>query len=87
MIVVSSSSIGLSNIGPLLALGNGQWVSFEPERASTGHCINCGVRPPRHLIAATMNLAMVASAQRDREFVTDLSSESAALGEAEVVSV
>ena len=49
--------------------------------------INCGLVPPCRFITVTMQFAMVASAERDGELVTDLAAERAALCEAEVMGV
>jgi hypothetical protein len=62
-------------------------VSFEPQRPSNDGRIDAGVLPPPGFIAATVDLAMMSSAQRNGELIADLAPEGSALRKAEVVSI
>ena len=62
-------------------------MGFEPQHAGCFGRIYPGSLPPRGFIAAPMNLAMMASAQRDGELVADLAAKGAGLRKAEVVRV
>ena len=50
-------------------------MRFKPQRARRRQGIDCSRLPPRRFIAVTMELAMMSSAQRHCEFVTDLATE------------
>jgi hypothetical protein len=82
-----NSSWRLGDIGGSAAWRGHQRVSFEPQRPSGDGWINPGVPPPCGFIAATVDLAMVPSAQRNGELIADLAPECPALGKAEVVSI
>jgi hypothetical protein len=60
-------------------------VRFQPERTSRHGRIDPGAAPPGGFIAAAVDLAVVAAAQRDSELVADLAAECSALGKAQVV--
>jgi hypothetical protein len=61
-------------------------MSFEPQGARRGAGIHADLFPPFHFIA-TMHLAMVSTAERDREFVADFASKCTRLGKAKMVGV
>jgi hypothetical protein len=62
-------------------------VRRDPEFASDDNRIDPDVLPPRGFVTATVNLAMMAAAERNGEFVADLATERAVLCEAKMVSV
>ena len=62
-------------------------MGFKPQRPGHFSRIEPGGFPPRRFIAGTMDLAMMASAQRHREFVADLAAKRGMLGEAKMVRV
>lgn len=64
-----------------------QRLRFQPKRTGRGTWFNSGGCLPCGFIAAAMDLAMIATAQRDGELVADLASERAAFGKAQVVGI
>jgi len=52
-----------------------QRMSLQPQHARGGSWIDTDLAPPGGLIAIAMNLAVVPSAERNSELVTDLSAE------------
>ena len=60
-------------------------VSSHSARAGTVGSMPAS--PPCGFIAAVVNLAMMASTQRDRELVADFAAESAALGKAQMMGI
>jgi hypothetical protein len=60
---------------------------LKPQRAGGDGRINPGLAPPSGFIAVAMDLAVVASAQRNRELIADLAPERSALGESQVVGI
>jgi hypothetical protein len=48
----------------------------QPKRAGYGGSIDSGLTPPSRFIAAPMHLAMMTTAERDRELIADLAAES-----------
>ena len=64
-----------------------QRMRFPPQRTGRRGRIYTGGFPPLGLIAATMDLAMVPSAQRDSELVADLAAERAALSKAQMMRI
>ena len=62
-------------------------MRLEPQRARGSTWIKSGCPPPRGFVAVAMDFAVVASAQRNRELITDLSPESPGLGETQMMQV
>jgi hypothetical protein len=62
-------------------------MRLRPQYRGSSQGINTGSLPPLGFIAATMELAVVATAEWDREFVAHLASERPVLSKAQVVSV
>ena len=62
-------------------------MRLEPQHSRGSSRINPNFTPPCRLIAATMDLAMMAPAQRHREFVADLAAKRPALREAQVMRI
>ena len=62
-------------------------VRFEPQRACRAGRIESELLPPCGFITMAMKLAMMSPAQRDREFVTDLSPERPVLRKAQMMGV
>ena len=62
-------------------------MASKPQRTGGRGRINGLFPPPGGLVAGTMQLAMVAATQRNRELVADLSSHRPALSKAKVVGV
>ena len=48
---------------------------------------NLQIGPPRHFVAVTMQLMMMVTAERHREFVADLASEGSGLGEFQMMGI
>jgi len=63
------------------------WMSLQPKATRYGAWINADVSPPRDLVAAAVDLAVVAATQWDSEFIADLAPQRAALGKAQVMGV
>ena len=59
-------------------------MCFQPKLSCSGEAIKLVTFPPCAFIHASVDLAMVPAAQWHRELVTDLASESARLGKAQV---
>ena len=59
----------------------------EPQQSRGLGGINPSITPPRCFIAVTVDVAVVASAERHGELVTDFAAECAALCEAEMVGI
>jgi hypothetical protein len=57
-------------------------MGFEPERAGCGGRINVRALPPRGFVAAAMNFAMMAAAERHGKFVAHLAAKRPVLGKA-----
>ncbi len=64
-----------------------QRMGVQPQCAGREGRINPDASPPRGFIAATMDLAMVSTAQWNGVLVANLSSERTALGKSEVVGI
>ena len=64
-----------------------QWVCRQPQRAGVHSRIDTGLDPPGGFIAAAMDLAMMAAAQRHGEFVADLAAERPVLRKAKVMGI
>jgi hypothetical protein len=62
-------------------------VRLRPQHRGSSQGINTGFLPPLGFITAAMELAVVTTAERDRELVAHLASERPVLGKAQVVSV
>jgi hypothetical protein len=62
-------------------------MRFQPECRSHERRIHAGFQPPTRLVAATMSLPMMSSAQRDGELIADFASKGPALGKSQVVSI
>ena len=65
----------------------GQWVGFEPQLTGREGRVDSSLVPPRRFIAMTMQLAVMATAERHGELVADLAAERPALGKAQVMGV
>jgi hypothetical protein len=55
---------------------------FDPQRAGLWHRIDSNFLPPCGFVAMPMDLAMMSTAQWNREFITDLAAKCSALGKA-----
>ena len=62
-------------------------MALQPKHASRGCSINTGLVPPRGFVAAAMHLAMMTTAERDRELVTNFSAQSRGLCKTEMMRV
>ena len=62
-------------------------MGFQPKLARQADGLETGFRPPVRFLAGAVQFAMVCPAQRDREFVADLLSQSARLRKTQVVRV
>ena len=62
-------------------------MGLQPQLASRNSRIDANFPPPLSFIAAPMDLAMVAAAQRNGELVAHLARQRSALDEAQVVRV
>ena len=62
-------------------------MTFLPEPFGDFHGIDVEVFPPGGFVADLVELAMMAAAERDGEFVTDFAAERSGLRKAEVVSI
>jgi hypothetical protein len=62
-------------------------VGFRPQCRGDSDRIHSGVLPPFGFVAAVVNFAVVATAERHRELVAYLAPERGMLGKAEVMSV
>ena len=62
-------------------------VRLEPERAGGADGIDPGILPPCGFVAAAVDLAMMAAAQRDGELIADLASERAVLREPKMMRI
>src|SRR6516164_361575 len=60
---------------------------LQPERASRGGSIDTGLVPPRGFVTAAMHLAMMTTAERDRELVTNFSAQSRELSKTEMMRI
>ena len=64
-----------------------QRVRLQPKRAGLDGRIDSGLPPPTGFISTAVHLAMMAPAQRYREFIADLATERWGLRKAQVVGV
>jgi hypothetical protein len=62
-------------------------MRLEPKHSCCGRRINPDLRPPDRFITTAMDLAVMASAEWDREFITDLATEGKVLCEPQMVGV
>ena len=62
-------------------------MGLQPQDARGGGRVNPGLDPPRGLIAAAMDLAMVSAAERDSEFIAHLAAQCRWLGKAQMVGI
>ena len=62
-------------------------MRLQPKDAGAHNRIDAGLGPPCCFVTAAMDLAMVSSAQRDRELVADFAAKRPALGETQMVGV
>jgi len=62
-------------------------MRLEPQRAGRDDWIDTGLDPPCGFIAATMNLAVVAPAQRHGELIAHFSPERAMLREPQMMGI
>jgi hypothetical protein len=60
-------------------------MGYKPQRSCRGGRIEAELTPPPAFVAVTMQLAMMAAAQRHREFVADLAAKRAILRKAQVM--
>ena len=65
----------------------GQWVAFQPERASRWCRVNSLPFPPCHFITGAVQLAMMSPTQRHGELIAHLSPHSTALCKAKVMRI
>ena len=81
----TSSSYG--RVVKAFRVSNGKRMRFEPECASGSSRINTDLLPPSRLTAIPVDLAMMAAAERHREFVAHLSAKRAVLRKAQMMGV
>jgi hypothetical protein len=62
-------------------------MAFQPEGASYNCRVQANILPPPYFVAAAVHLAMVPTAERNRELIAYLAAECSALRKAKVVSV
>jgi hypothetical protein len=62
-------------------------VAFEPEGSGGDHRVGTDFLPPGRFVTKAMELAVMASAKRNRELVTDLAAQRPVLRKAQVTSV
>src|SRR6516164_7638847 len=62
-------------------------MAFQPKRASRGGSIDTGLVPPRGFVTAAMHLAMMTTAERDRELIANFSAQSRGLCKAEMMCI
>ena len=62
-------------------------MSFDPEFACDGCCVDSDRAPPFLFKTGAVNLAMMSAAQRNREFIADLEAETAWLREAQMMGI
>ena len=62
-------------------------MAVEPERPSCGRRIRINLLPPRRLVTAAMNFAMVSAAERYRELVAHLAAKRPILGKAQMMRI
>src|ERR1700746_3326784 len=62
-------------------------MGFKPERTGPGGWVYASLLPPRSFVPVSMDLAMMAAAERYREFVANLSAKRAVLREAQMMWV
>ena len=77
------SFVGLDDFG---------WLSFDtprrdPEHPRRGERINSPSLPPCDFVSEAMEVTVMGSAQRYREFIADLESHGAGLGEPQMVRI
>ena len=83
----ASFRMRLSDALARLVGSRGHRMRLEPQRPRGDSRIDPGFTPPCGFIAAAVNLAMVAAAQRDGELIADLAAERAALREPQVMGI
>lgn len=66
---------------------SGEGVGFQPKLARQTDRLETRFRPPVDFLTGAVQLAMVNSAQRDREFVADLKAETAGLRKPQMMGV
>ena len=62
-------------------------MRLQPQRAGGGGRVDASLLPPGRFVAAAMDLAMMAAAERHRELVADLAAERPMLGEAQMMRI
>jgi hypothetical protein len=62
-------------------------MRLKPENAGRRNWINAGLRPPCRLVAITVDLAMMTTAERYREFVAHLAAKRSVLRETQVMRI
>ena len=62
-------------------------MCFEPQRPSADRWINSEFYPPSRFIPTSMHLAMMPTAERDRELIADLTAESRRLCKTEMMRI
>jgi hypothetical protein len=82
----ASRSISLFGSRPVIAI-YGQWTRLEPQLPRFDHRINSHLKPPDRFVPAAMNLAMMATAQWHREFITYLAAQGLALRKSHMVGI
>jgi hypothetical protein len=76
-----------SRLNRYLVLDGGKGMRPQPQHAGGDGWIHPSIPPPRDLIAAAVDLAMMSAAQRDGELVAHLAAERAGLGKSQMVGV
>jgi len=62
-------------------------MALQPKRASSGGSIDTGVVPPRNFFTAAMHLAMMTTAEWDRELIANFSTQSRWLCKPEMMRI
>jgi hypothetical protein len=63
------------------------WMRLQPQRPSADCWINPEFYPPSRFISTSMQLAMMTTAERDRELIADLAAESRRLCKTEMMRI
>jgi hypothetical protein len=62
-------------------------MALQPKRASRGGSIGANLIPPRGFVTAAMYLAMMTTAERDRELIANFSAQSGWLCKPEMMRI
>ncbi len=62
-------------------------MRFEPQHAGGGGRIDASLLPPRRFVAAAMDLAMMAAAERHGELIADLAAKRLMLSKPQMMGI